>query len=254
MTYVNEILEEVIKASSNRDNTGPSGLHLFDLLKVACEEIEKLEVINFPPDKRFTFTMLRQQYRKLGKMGSYSGDQCAEFIALTKEVQILLKYYGNYGSAVISRNFDFIIDKDLKSIIERDYLEFNNILIPDNAWKSAVVLSGSILEAVLYDVLENPKYYTNAMSAKKAPKDKRGAVIDLKTKEWKLFVLIDVAEEIGLLPTARVNSIDQILRDYRNFIHPKKELRAKFPCTEAEGFLAKGALDSVMNHFEKVVP
>ena len=254
MTYVNEILDEIIKASSNRENTGPSGLHLFDLFKIACEEIEKLNVIDFPPDKRFQFTMQRQKYRKLGRIGSYSGDQCAQFIALTKEVKTLLSFYGTYGSQQLTRDFSFICDGDLKSIIQRDYLEFNNILIPDNAWKSAVVLSGSILEAVLYDVLENPKYYTQALAATKAPKDRSGVVIDLKTKEWKLINLINVAEEIGVLPTARANAIDQILRDYRNFVHPKKELRSQFPCTEAEAFLAKGALDSVLNHFEKVVP
>lgn len=254
MTYVNEILDEIIKASNNGENIGPSGLHLFDLFKIACEEIEKLEVLDFPPDKRFTFTIVRQKYRKLGRMGSFSGDQCTQFTALTKEVQALLKFYGTFGSQQMSREFSFILDADLQSIIQRDYLEFNNILIPDNAWKSAVVLSGSILEAVLYDVLENPKYYTQALAAKKAPKDKSRNVIDLKTKEWKLINLINVAEEIGVLPSAKANAIDQILRDYRNFVHPKKEIRSQFPCTEAEAFLAKGALDSVLNHFEKIVP
>jgi len=39
------------------------------------------------------------------------------------------------------------------------------------------------------------------------------------------------------------------LRDYRNFIHPKKEIRTGYPCTEAEAFMAKGALDAVCNHF-----
>jgi ABC-type antimicrobial peptide transport system permease subunit len=254
MTYVNEILDEIITASKDRESNGPSGLHLFDLFKVACEEIEKLNVIDFPPDKRFLFTMVRQKYRKLGRMGIYSGDQKTQFITLSIEVKALLKFYGSFGSQMNSRNFNFIIDKDLKSIIERDYAEFNNILIPDNAWKSSVVLAGSILEAILYDVLENPKYYTTAMAAKKTPKDKSGTLIDLKTKEWKLFALIEVSEEIGLLPSAKSKAIDQILRDYRNFVHPKKEIRSQFPCTEAEAFLAKGALDSVLNHFETVVP
>jgi hypothetical protein len=37
------------------------------------------------------------------------------------------------------------------------------------------------------------------------------------------------------------------LRDYRNFVHPKKELRAQHPCTEAEALMSVGALEGVCN-------
>jgi hypothetical protein len=50
----------------------------------------------------------------------------------------------------------------------------------------------------------------------------------------------------------RARTIDQVLRDYRNFVHPKKEIRAEHACSEAEALLAKGALDGVCNYFEKV--
>jgi hypothetical protein len=52
------------------------------------------------------------------------------------------------------------------------------------------------------------------------------------------------------MPQARAASIDQVLRDYRNFVHPRKELKAAHHCTEAEATLAKGALDVVCNHLE----
>jgi len=127
-------------------------------------------------------------------------------------------------------------------------------LIPDGAWKSTVIIAGSILEAVLYDVLINPRYNGAALASTRAPKYKGGVVVkDLVAGEWKLIDLIKVAEDIDLLPPQRVLSIDQVLRDYRNFVHPKKEIKSQHPCTDAEAFMAKGALDAVCNHLETVV-
>jgi hypothetical protein len=114
-------------------------------------------------------------------------------------------------------------------------------------------MAGSILEAILFDVLVNPKYYNSAMASTKAPKDKQGSVLDLCMNDWKLTFLIDVATDIGLIPVQRADSIDQILRDFRNFVHPRKEIKSRFPCDEAEALLAKGALDSICNNFEKLI-
>ena len=63
-------------------------------------------------------------------------------------------------------------------------------------------------------------------------------------------MLILVAEDIGKLPSENAKAIDQILRDYRNFVHPNKEVRAQHPCTEAQALMAKGALDAVCNYLE----
>jgi hypothetical protein len=63
-----------------------------------------------------------------------------------------------------------------------------------------------------------------------------------------LSELIEVATDI--LPKDRANTADQVLRDYRNFVHPKKEIRAEHECTEAEGYMALGALDGILNHFD----
>ena len=105
-------------------------------------------------------------------------------------------------------------------------------------------MAGSILEAVLSDLLiKNSANAVRAASAKVAPKNKK-----LAGGEWSLHDLIKVSVELALLPSDRAGAIDQLLRDYRNFVHPLKEIRAAHPCTEAEAFMAKGALDAVCNH------
>jgi hypothetical protein len=70
---------------------------------------------------------------------------------------------------------------------------------------------------------------------------------------WKLTPLIEVALDTNVLPSARADTIDQVLRDYRNFVHPQKEKKAKHECNEAEAGLAKYGLDGVCDYLEKTL-
>jgi hypothetical protein len=130
----------------------------------------------------------------------------------------------------------------------RDYTELSLKLFPDGAWKSVVIMAGSILEAILYDQLDNdPTNKANAVVAASAPRNATGNVIT-RIDKWSLQKLIEVSAEIGVIPNDRAQSIDQVIRDYRNFVHPKKEIRAAHECSESEAFMAKGGLDGVYKH------
>ena len=83
----------------------------------------------------------------------------------------------------------------------------------------------------------------SANSASAAPNSR------IEQGRWRLDDLISVASELDIFPSERADSIDQILRDYRNFVHAKKEIKAGHPCTEAEALMA-GSLDGVCNHLE----
>jgi hypothetical protein len=174
-------------------------------------------------------------------------------VKVCENVVRLLDLYAGGGSRAVTRSFKFVQNSDLRDLLERDYKELSLILLPGGAWKSAVVLAGSILEAILHDLLTHDAARTAAaMAAPRAPKKKSGAVkditMDTAKDEWQLVNLIEVAVDLRLLPQDRADTIDQVLRDYRNFVHPKEELKAAHPCTEAEATLAKGALDAVCNH------
>jgi hypothetical protein len=174
---------------------------------------------------------------------------------ICKRVDDLLESHAGMGSQAVTRSFVFVQNADLRTIIERDYRELSLVLLPAYAWKSAVILAGSILEAILYDLLTcNPARIQAAIQSKKASKKKGGAVRDIAKNtaedKWDLEHLIATAIDLNLIPVDRGKTIDQALRDYRNFVHPRKEIRAAHPCTEAEAMLAKGALDGVCNHLE----
>lgn len=248
MKYITELLQILIK----EDEDGLArrfGINMFDLFKEIPEELGKLDTLNFLPSDRAEFVLLRRYFIKMGQVNSYSGLEVQKINAI-KLVKIL-ENYSTDNAAISTRTFNFLEDDELREIVVRDYNELNNILFKEGAWKSCVIMCGSILEAILFDVLLNKKNYETSIKSAKVPKDRNKNPI--KEDKWKLCNLIEIAEETEVLSQQRSKTIDQVLRDYRNFVHPKKEIKAKHPCTEAEALMAKGALDAVCNQLEKSI-
>ncbi|MFO1044524.1 MAG: hypothetical protein U0941_22350 [Planctomycetaceae bacterium] len=215
------------------------------LLKGIREELDRLDPRDFLPAAQHDFVAYRTQLRMWTEQPARGRGE--EPLWLAQALSAILDAYGGEDSQAETKDFVFVQDIDLRAIVVRDYKELSLKLFPDGAWKSSVVMAGSILEAILFDQLENdPAKKVLALAAGSAPKYKGVVIADLA--EWKLIKLIEVAVEVGVLNPDRAKSIDQVLRDYRNFVHPKKEIRAKHPCTEAEALMSKGALDGVYNH------
>lgn len=88
---------------------------------------------------------------------------------------------------------------------------------------ATIFLLGSTLEGILLaTALKDPARF---MKANAAPKDKTGKVI--KTYDWKLYSLIDVAYEVKLL-SYDVKKFSHVLRDFRNYIHPYEQMSQDF--------------------------
>ena len=89
---------------------------------------------------------------------------------------------------------------------------------------AATVMIGALLEGVfMAKALELPdkKILT---SSPKAPKTKEGKPKQIR--DWTLQEFIGVAHEINWIRESGKN-IANVLRDYRNYIHPEKELKRK---------------------------
>ena len=86
----------------------------------------------------------------------------------------------------------------------------------------AVFLIGSTLEGILLDqAFQNAQAFCAATSA---PKQK-WQVIDLN--QWTLWSLIDVAHELNYV-WLNTKKFSHALRDFRNFIHPREQVKLKF--------------------------
>jgi len=246
--YIREIVDALLVSLDPRaPRSTPSA---FDLVKALAEEVARLDPRDFVPSARYQFVAARASLRPW--VASNSLNDQPQLKKVATEIRAVVEQYGGPGSAVSSRSFRWLSDPDLRVIVERDYAELATILIPDGAWKSAVVLAGSILEAVLLDLLvKDAARLALAKASPSAPKKKGAAKPE---DEWTLDEMIKVATAISLVATGRADTFDQVLRDYRNFIHPAKETRAAHPCGEGEALMAHGALVAVCDHFDRMFP
>src|SRR5207245_1725597 len=87
------------------------------------------------------------------------------------------------------RDFTFVKDTGLRSILERDYDEIQRAYVA-KCWKSVIILSGGSIEAILTDVL-----LKNSGAVKTTQKAPRQSDIT----KWDLKDLIEVAVEVGLV-------------------------------------------------------
>jgi hypothetical protein len=132
--------------------------------------------------------------------------------------------------------FPFVSDPKLREICCRDYLELGKGRRA-RAYKSTIILSGGLLEAVLSDALGREAAKAKASYRKLYPKKKRVG--------WTLESLIEVAEDLGII-TPGATQLSHTLRDYRNLVHPDKEIRSGYKVQKEEAEIAVNMVRIVM--------
>lgn len=112
-----------------------------------------------------------------------------------------------------------ISDPIMLAILERRWSE-TTACIGAGAHLAATVMMGGLLEAVCLARVNQLPDLKSVFTAQSAPKDRGGKVRPLK--EWGLKDYLDVANELGWIRQS-AKDVGQVLRDYRNYIHPEKE-------------------------------
>lgn len=117
--------------------------------------------------------------------------------------------------------FDPLIsDPKMQAILVKRWRECV-ICVQSGAPLAAIVMMGGLLEGLLLAKINQLPNKAAVFNAAIAPKDtKTGKALQLK--EWGLKNYIDVAHELGWI-TKTTKDIGEIVRDYRNYIHPQKE-------------------------------
>jgi hypothetical protein len=83
-------------------------------------------------------------------------------------------------------------------------------------------MMGGLLEGLLLARVLREKNQAPIFKAVAAPKDRHGNPVP-NLRDWTLQDFIAVAHELEWI-TKTVKDIGVVLRDYRNYIHPQKEL------------------------------
>ncbi len=127
-------------------------------------------------------------------------------------------------------DFRFIFDERLKNIAKRDYMELQN-LDPRVATKSVITLSGSIIEALLFDALVASGKWTFEEACQN----------NLKS-------MITVAHAKGIITEDRLSNAT---RNSRNLIHPGREIRDKVIFDETDAQAARLAVDILIREVQR---
>lgn len=121
---------------------------------------------------------------------------------------------------VASRTFDFVKDRKLTPLLQRDY-KSARICLKNKLWKPSIVLYGSIIEAVLMEKYPNAKDYYNAIDIAYSKKD-------ISEKEYHKI---------------------HIIRDLRNFVHLHKELSEGAEIDESWARTFANICESIIKRF-----
>ncbi len=136
-------------------------------------------------------------------------------------------------------SFEFVANNDLRRIIERDYEELQRIKAA-SAPKSGLVLAGSLIEALLLAALKSDPSAPDEINV-------RGKSLN----SWTLGDLIDEAVRVGLI-SASAQSFGHAVREYRNLVHPGREIKSKYKAEIEEAEIAEKVLEIVVRDLRKL--
>jgi hypothetical protein len=130
-------------------------------------------------------------------------------------------------------SFDFITGEDFKTSLEKDFKEMN-LCIQTGAYKAAVVIAGSIVEAVLIDYV----IAENIVVREDALKLDFGKVLTL-CKDKKII-------------SEKASDLSSAIKGYRNLIHPGRALRLNESVDKDSAEVSKALVNIVLGEIEKL--
>lgn len=113
-----------------------------------------------------------------------------------------------------------ISDTRVQGLLKDRWIECS-ICVKNNAPIASIVMIGGLLESILLAKINSYQDKSLIFTALSSPKDITGKTKFLK--DWSLYNMIEVGFELKWI-TISMRDFSMILRDYRNYIHPYKEL------------------------------
>lgn len=126
-------------------------------------------------------------------------------------------------------------DPTMQAILSRRWRE-TQLCLDAEASLAATVMMGAMLEALLLSRVNHLADRSHLFKTKSCPRDYKTKK-PLPLQKWTLQHYIDVSHEMGWIRQA-ARDVGVVLRDYRNYIHPSKELShgARIEKEDAEMF------------------
>lgn len=154
-----------------------------------------------------------------------------------------------------TKKLDFISEEPLRKILEIDIGAINRAL-SNGEWKSATVLAGSVIEALLlWELINNHEKEKIKETIKILLEQKildRNPGSDLE--KWNLNSYIEVATALEII-TNNTAQQAKLAKQFRNLIHPGREKRLRQKCDRGTALSAVAAVEHVVRDLiEKTKP
>lgn len=133
----------------------------------------------------------------------------------------------------------FLADHQLRESLRVDIAEVERALV-DGEWKSATVMSGSIIESLLLWALDQQRTLAEqtAVGVSKHP-------IKDALEAWSLYHYIEVAHALNVIKDDTAAQL-RLAKDFRNLIHPGRAKRLAQKCDRATARAAAAGIDFVV--------
>lgn len=145
-----------------------------------------------------------------------------------------------------SKDLNFLSDPELAETIRTILAEIDNLMIV-NAHRSMVYLCMSALEGILSNVLMLNINKIKTFSS--YPKEKGGQLI--RYEDVDLIDKIKIAKELGIIAPEFLDTF-QKFRQFRNYMHPLREVKNKEPLDTGLGQVALGLINHTISKLEKI--
>ena len=129
--------------------------------------------------------------------------------------------------------FSFVSDRQYRAVLEKDYAEVVKC-VEAGAVKAAATLAGSIVEALLTDYLLDKNHTKVRIKGKNVEIERAG-----------LSALNEFCRSSRFI-TERVYHLIEVIRDYRNLIHPARATRSSATVSDDDARLHQDTLNIVI--------
>jgi hypothetical protein len=139
-----------------------------------------------------------------------------------------------------TEEMDYVADEAYRRVLRSDLASIEE-MVRTQQWKGAMVLAGSLMEALLLDQLLDNVGLAQAQAI--------GLEVGIKVSDltrWHLTAYARVGHASGLI---KESTRDQVLlgQDFRNLVHPGKSIRERASCSRGSAMSTVGALFLLMD-------
>ncbi len=239
--YIIEKLFSIIKASENQ------------IIEMSYND--RMTILNCGPDKakelmkkfQDRFYLIQQESEQYQKNKYKINPLVYEYVLADMEkielnkkyednaLKINIESFENIGYSKIYEYLNKINNPKLRTIVLRDIEEcaYSYIL---NFNKTTIIMCGSIIEAVLTDLLENKGIKKYQFGSKLTTKN---------LEDMDLIDLLEVCSQEKLIKDTTYH-LSQVLRKYRNIIHPSNEIKNSHDINSDNATLLWNAMKTVV--------